>query len=137
MGEGIFSFLFFFIENRFFSHIVHPQLQFLLPPLPDPTSPDPLPIPISLQKRAGLQETTNRIKQDRTRQGRSPPINAGQGNPIEEKSLWFRLVWFSKTEFLCVALAVLELSADQAGLELRDPPVSASRVLELKDKGLS
>jgi hypothetical protein len=62
---------------------------------------------------------------------------------------------FSETGFLCVVLAVLELtlffvlvfrdrvslyspgcpgthSVDQAGLELRNPPVSASQVLELK-----
>ena len=35
--------------------------------------------------------------------------------------------------FLCIALAVLELTfVDQAGLELRNPPASASRVLGLK-----
>jgi hypothetical protein len=34
--------------------------------------------------------------------------------------------------FLCAVLAVLELPVDQAGLELRDPPASASRVLGLK-----
>ena len=28
------------------------------------------------------------------------------------------LVWFFETGFLCVALAVLELTADQAGLDL-------------------
>jgi hypothetical protein len=45
---------------------------------------------------------------------------------------FFFLVFF-KTGFLCVALAVLELhSVDQAGLELRNPPASASRVLGLK-----
>ena len=33
---------------------------------------------------------------------------------------------------LCVALAVLELSVDQAGLRLGDPPDSVSQVLELK-----
>jgi hypothetical protein len=31
-----------------------------------------------------------------------------------------------------MALAVLELTLDQAGLELRNPPASASRVLGLK-----
>jgi hypothetical protein len=36
---------------------------------------------------------------------------------------WFGLVWFFETGFLCIALAVLEL---------RNPPASASRVLELK-----
>jgi hypothetical protein len=36
-------------------------------------------------------------------------------------------VWLFKTRLLCVALAV-----DQAGLELRNPPTSASRVLGLK-----
>ena len=39
---------------------------------------------------------------------------------------------FFETVFLCVALAVLELSVDQAGLELRNSPVSASQVLGLK-----
>jgi hypothetical protein len=39
---------------------------------------------------------------------------------------------FFETGFLCVALAVLELSVDQAGLKLRNPPASASQVLELK-----
>jgi hypothetical protein len=37
-----------------------------------------------------------------------------------------------KTGFLCVALALSELTLDQAGLELRDPPASASRVQRLK-----
>jgi hypothetical protein len=37
-----------------------------------------------------------------------------------------------KIVFLCVALAVLELTVDQAGLELRNPPASASQVLGLK-----
>jgi hypothetical protein len=41
--------------------------------------------------------------------------------------------WFFETGFLGVALAVLELTfVDQAGLELRNPPASASRVLGLK-----
>ena len=35
---------------------------------------------------------------------------------------WF---WFFETGFLYVALAVLELTVDQAGLQLRDPPASA------------
>jgi hypothetical protein len=41
---------------------------------------------------------------------------------------------FFETGFLCVALAVLELAhfVDQAGLELRNPPASASQVLGLK-----
>jgi hypothetical protein len=40
---------------------------------------------------------------------------------------------FFKTGFLCAALAVLELTLfDQAGLELRDRPASASQVLGLK-----
>jgi hypothetical protein len=40
---------------------------------------------------------------------------------------------FFERRFLCVALAVLELTfVDQAGLELRNPPASASQVLELK-----
>jgi hypothetical protein len=37
-----------------------------------------------------------------------------------------------ETGFLCVALAVLELTLDQAGLELRSLPASASQVLGLK-----
>ena len=40
--------------------------------------------------------------------------------------------FFSETGFLCVALAVLELTVDQAGLELRNPSASASQVLGLK-----
>jgi hypothetical protein len=47
----------------------------------------------------------------------------------------FVLVWFGlffETGFLCIALAVLALSKDQAGLKLRNPPASASRVLGLK-----
>jgi len=34
--------------------------------------------------------------------------------------------------FLCGALAVLELSVDQAGLELIDPPASFSQVLGVR-----
>jgi hypothetical protein len=37
-----------------------------------------------------------------------------------------------KTGLLCVALAVLELTLDQAGFELRNPPAFASQVLGLK-----
>jgi hypothetical protein len=44
----------------------------------------------------------------------------------------FCFVLFFETGFLCVALAVLDHSVDQAGLELRNPPASASQVLELK-----
>jgi hypothetical protein len=44
---------------------------------------------------------------------------------------WFVYV-FGAREFFCVALAVLELSVDQAGLVLRYPPTSASQVLGLK-----
>jgi hypothetical protein len=51
----------------------------------------------------------------------------------------FLFVWlvgfgfvFFETGFLCIALAVLELFVDQAGLELRNPPASSSRVLGLK-----
>jgi len=39
---------------------------------------------------------------------------------------------FSKSGFLCVALAPGTHSVDQAGLQLRNPPVSASQVLGLK-----
>ena len=45
----------------------------------------------------------------------------------------FLFFWFFETGFLCIALAVLELTfVDQAGLELRNPPASASQVLGLK-----
>jgi hypothetical protein len=37
-----------------------------------------------------------------------------------------------ETRFLCIALAVLELSVDQGGFELRNSPASASQVLGLK-----
>jgi hypothetical protein len=41
--------------------------------------------------------------------------------------------FFFETGFLCVALAALELTlVDQAGLEHRNPPASASQVLGLK-----
>ena len=40
--------------------------------------------------------------------------------------------WGFETAFLYVPLAVLELTVDQADLELRDPPPSASQVLELE-----
>ena len=47
--------------------------------------------------------------------------------------LIFYLFIYFKTGFLCVALAVLELTfVDQAGLELRNPPASVSQVLGLK-----
>ena len=46
--------------------------------------------------------------------------------------VWFGF-WFFETGFLCIALAVLEThSVDQAGLELRNPPDSASQVLGLQ-----
>jgi hypothetical protein len=35
-------------------------------------------------------------------------------------------------EFLCIALTVLKLTIDQAGLKLRNLPASASQVLGLK-----
>ena len=44
----------------------------------------------------------------------------------------YLFVCFFETGFLCVALAVLELTVDQAGLKLRNPPAFASRVLGLK-----
>jgi hypothetical protein len=37
-----------------------------------------------------------------------------------------------ETGFLCVVLAVLELTVDQAGLKFRNPLASASQVLGLK-----
>jgi hypothetical protein len=39
---------------------------------------------------------------------------------------------FFETGFLCVVLAVLEPTLDQAGLELRNLPASVSQVLGLK-----
>jgi hypothetical protein len=52
-------------------------------------------------------------------------------------TLWFFFLFlafgFLETGFLlCVALAVLELTLNQAGLELRNPTASASQVLGLK-----
>jgi hypothetical protein len=44
--------------------------------------------------------------------------------------LCFALLWFFETGFLCIALAVLELTlyfVDQAGLKLRNLPASASK----------
>jgi hypothetical protein len=41
-------------------------------------------------------------------------------------------LWFFKTRFLCAVLDVLELTVDQAGLELRNLPASVSKVLGLK-----
>jgi hypothetical protein len=38
----------------------------------------------------------------------------------------FVCLFVFETEFLCVALAVLKLSRDQAGLKVRDSPASAS-----------
>jgi hypothetical protein len=43
-----------------------------------------------------------------------------------------RLVFVLETWFISVALAVLELTVDQAGLELGDLPASANRKLVLK-----
>jgi hypothetical protein len=42
------------------------------------------------------------------------------------------IYFFPETGFLCIALAVLELTVDQAGLKLRNPLASASQVLGLK-----
>jgi hypothetical protein len=63
----------------------------------------------------------------------------GTGNlnpgPLEEQLIlffFFFFFWFFETGFLCVAQAALEFTVDQAGLELRNPPASASRVLGLK-----
>jgi hypothetical protein len=47
-------------------------------------------------------------------------------------SFFFFFFGFFETGFLCVALAVPELSEDQAGLKLRNLPASASQVLGLK-----
>ena len=42
----------------------------------------------------------------------------------------FIYILFFETGFLCVGLFVLELSVDQAGLELRNLPASAPQVLD-------
>lgn len=49
-------------------------------------------------------------------------------NPTGQNSLfiYFGLFLFSKTEFLCIALAVFELFVDQSGLQIRDVPAFAS-----------
>ena len=48
------------------------------------------------------------------------------------KNVIFLSIGFFGTGFFYVALAVLELSVDQAGLELRDQPASVFQLLELK-----
>jgi hypothetical protein len=59
--------------------------------------------------------------------------DAGEASAHLFLLLIFFFFWFFETGFLCIALAVLELTlVDQAGLELRNPPASASRVLGLK-----
>ncbi|MBU5841724.1 hypothetical protein, partial [Vibrio cholerae] len=45
---------------------------------------------------------------------------------------FFLLFFFFEPGVLCAALAILELSVDQAGLDLRNSPASASQVLGLK-----
>ena len=59
----------------------------------------------------------------------------GSGGLVNQCLLPFvcLFVLFCLRQGLCVALAVLELNCvDQAGLELRNPTASASRVLGLK-----
>jgi hypothetical protein len=46
--------------------------------------------------------------------------------------VWFGLVWFFETGFLYSPGCPGTHFVDQAGLELRNPPASASRVLGLK-----
>jgi hypothetical protein len=46
--------------------------------------------------------------------------------------LFIYLFWFFETEFLCSPGCPGTHSVDQAGLELRNPPASASQVLGLK-----
>jgi hypothetical protein len=68
-------------------------------------------------------------------EGRGEPSrdNEGQQDGLVNKGVWvfcfvFWFLWFFETGFLCVALAVLELNfVDQAGLELRNLPASASQ----------
>jgi hypothetical protein len=45
-----------------------------------------------------------------------------------KKQEQFFFIFFFETGFLCVVLAVLELTLDQTDLELRDLPASASQV---------
>lgn len=65
-----------FIENRFFSHTLHPNLRFpsllysqspLLPLPPRPT------LPVSLQKGVGLQDTTTMYSKMRSNKTRQKP----------------------------------------------------------------
>jgi hypothetical protein len=54
-------------------------------------------------------------------------------SPLIECFLFFFFFWFFETGFLYIALAFLELTfVDQAGLEHRNPPASASQVLGSK-----
>jgi hypothetical protein len=48
------------------------------------------------------------------------------------KLMFNAFFFFFETGFLCVALAVWTHFVDQAGLELRNPPAPASRILRLK-----
>jgi hypothetical protein len=57
----------------------------------------------------------------------SDPYHSGKG---PKPFFFFFFFGFLETGFLCIALAVLELNfVDQSGLELRNLPASASRVL--------
>lgn len=74
----------YFIENRFFSHIIHPvyNLPFLHPPsypLLHLSSDLPPPIRFLFRKeRSSNRHQPSKTKQDTLRQGKSPPIKAGQ-----------------------------------------------------------
>jgi hypothetical protein len=56
----------------------------------------------------------------------------GMGDVVIGLFLFFVLDFFFKTEFLCSPGCPGTHSVDQAGLELRNPPASASQVLGLK-----
>jgi hypothetical protein len=62
--------------------------------------------------------------------GVKQPFHMGCLSPSENTDIYISILffffWFFETGFLCIALAV------QAGLELRNPPASASQVLGLK-----
>jgi hypothetical protein len=63
---------------------------------------------------------------------RNPPASASQVLGLKVCATTARLVFVLETWFISVALAVLELTVDQAGLELGDLPASANRKLVLK-----
>jgi hypothetical protein len=52
---------------------------------------------------------------------------------VRYEPCFLKLIYFFETKFLCVTLACpVTHSVDQGGLELRNPPASASQMLGLK-----